>query len=204
MSIHRVTLLPRIWHGAVLIVVTVAIPIAGCAHRPSRACASERPAPHLQDLVMGYSLLQHTLDDEAKLDQLALLKKLMLSSPNDRITSLMRQIADDAEVSTDELAELRLRSPDVTGNPATKSAVGEDVQAIAKHMAEDEVISRASGFDIRFVMMQAQATRMVSATAQALAKHDQNLARQKWLGKLSKKYEGFRAELITYAGTHSR
>ncbi len=51
-------------------------------------------------------------------------------------------------------------------------------------------------FDVRFVVLQAQATRMVAAMARANARFDSNAERKAWLSGLATEYEGYRDELI--------
>lgn len=153
-----------------------------------------------QDLLTVYGVLAGTLSDEANLGKLALFKKLTLDAPNDSVERLMHTLADSAEARAEELAALRAKAPAVTGKPGHVSAVGTAVQSFAKDLGKAEMTSREGGFDIRFVLVQSQATRMVSATALALAEHDPHSARKAWLRKLSKEYEGYRAELVRYAG----
>ena len=60
------------------------------------------------------------------------------------------------------------------------------------------MLSRNGGFDVRFVLLQAQATRMVAAMATATARFDPNSERKKWLKSLANEYEGYRSDLIEY------
>ena len=51
-------------------------------------------------------------------------------------------------------------------------------------------------FNIRFVFLQAQATRMISVIAKQTALIDTNTGRQKWLNRVSEEYEGYRNDLV--------
>jgi hypothetical protein len=182
------------------LVVVGLLLVGACTEAKAKQAASPFDESKRQDLLTVYNVLQSTLSDEANLGKLALFKKLTLDAPNDSVTKLMEKLADSADAHADELEALREKAPAVTGKPGHVSAVGAAVQAIAKDFGKTEMMSREGGFDIRFVLVQAQATRMVSATAMALADNDPNQARKQWLRKLSKEFEGYRAELVAYAG----
>jgi hypothetical protein len=62
------------------------------------------------------------------------------------------------------------------------------------------MLSRKGGFDVRFVLVQAQATRMVAAMAKAIVRFDPNPERKAWLKELAAEYEGYRGDLIRYIG----
>jgi hypothetical protein len=51
-------------------------------------------------------------------------------------------------------------------------------------------------FGIRFILLQAQATRMVAAIAMAAAELEPNPRRKKWLTDLAAEYEAIRDELV--------
>lgn len=174
--------------------------LVGCTQAKAKQATPPFDEQKRQDLLTVYNVLQGTLSDEANLGKLALFKKLTLDAPNDSVAKLMEKLADSADARGDELSALREKAPTVTGKPAHVSAVGSAVQSIAKDFGKTEMMSREGGFDIRFVLVQAQATRMVSATAMALAENDPSPARKAWLRKLSKEYEGYRGELVAYAG----
>jgi hypothetical protein len=179
----------------------VGLLLAGaCTEAKAKQAAPPFDESKRQDLLTVYNVLQTTLADEANLGKLALFKKLTLDAPNDSVTKLMEKLADSADAHAEELEALREKAPALTGKPGHVSAVGSAVQNIAKDFGKTEMMSREGGFDIRFVLVQAQATRMVSATAMALAENDPNQARKVWLRKLSKEFEGYRAELVAYAG----
>ena len=51
-------------------------------------------------------------------------------------------------------------------------------------------------FNIRFLFLQAQATRMIAVIAVETADLDPNEKRSKWLRKLAKEFEGLRDDLV--------
>ena len=53
-----------------------------------------------------------------------------------------------------------------------------------------------SAFDLRFMLLQAQATRMISAMATAIAKYEPNTERQKWLLEVAREFEGYRDNIV--------
>jgi hypothetical protein len=51
-------------------------------------------------------------------------------------------------------------------------------------------------FDTRFMLLQAQAMRMVAVIADQTAKVDSNEERKTWLGEVSREYEALREEIV--------
>jgi len=149
-----------------------------------------------QDLLTGYDLLSSVLSDESHLEALVLLKKLTLRGPVEEVGSIAKKLAAASAKRSDELDKLRVLAPDVTGVPTTRSPVGEAITTIAKQTGTDELLDRGLSFSLRFVLLQAQATRMVSAMADAIAESDPNAKRRAWLGEVADEYEGYREELV--------
>lgn len=58
------------------------------------------------------------------------------------------------------------------------------------------MIEIGGSFGVRFVFLQAQATRMVYAIATAGAEIEPNERRAEWLRRLAAEYEGYRDELV--------
>ncbi len=146
-------------------------------------------------LEVGWDLLQSTLSGEAKLEWLLLFKKFTLKDPGKRIEQMLRKIQEASAKRVAELAELRRLSPDVSAAPPP-SAIGDAIQQAATEKGTKELVFSDGSFNIRFVFLQAQATRMISVIAKQTALMDPNPRRQKWLGEVSKQYEGFRNEFV--------
>jgi hypothetical protein len=156
-----------------------------------------------QELLTGYELLANTLSDESNLGKLEVVKKLMLDAPNDSISKLMDGISHVSETRADELEELRKLSPQVSDKPAQTSPIGTAINDIAKDFGKADMMSRSGGFDVRFVLVQAQATRMVAAMSSALARFDPQPKRKAWLERIAHDYEDYRGDLIEYLGARS-
>ncbi len=164
------------------------------------ACGSaDRPAPagH-EDLLTGYDLLADVLSDESQLGALVFLKKLTLRAPVEDVEAIAGKLGAASKRRSAELEELRSLVPVVSGAPAVRSPLGEAITRLAKEAGTDELLDRDLGFSLRFVLLQAQATRMVAAMALATAESDPNPnpKRKAWLGELAEEYEGYREELV--------
>jgi hypothetical protein len=153
-----------------------------------------------QDLLVGYSLLSDVLADESKLRLLEVFKKLTLDAPNDAIGDIMSKLSETSDKRAEELEKLRGLVPDVSRKPKDTSPVGDAINDVAKDLGQSDMMSRKGGFDVRFVLIQAQATRMVAAMATAIARFEPREDRKRWLRRLAHEYEGYRAQLIHYLG----
>ena len=176
--------------------ILLAAIVGGCGllerAKPAPQSESERQA----DLRMGYSMLADTLSDESGLKTLEFFKKITLDSPSQQVGEIVDKIDATSEKQSAQLEKLRRLSPDVSGTPPSSSPVGDAIRAVAKELGKDEMLSREKDFDTRFLVLQAQATRMVAAMAKAIARFDPNENRVKWLLALSSQYEGIRDDLI--------
>ena len=170
------------------------------AHHASSGRAPEIDESTRQELLVGYELLARTLDDESKLGKLEIVKTLMLDAPNDAIAKQMKRLSDISEKRAGELEDLRRLAPRVSDKPARKSPMGDAINEIAKDFGKSDMLSRAGGFDVRFVLVQAQATRMMASMAIALARFDPQPKRQAWLKRLANDYERYRGDLVEYLG----
>jgi hypothetical protein len=155
-------------------------------------------AERQQDLLIGYGLLADTLSDESRLGTLDTFKTFMLNAPNDAIAKQMKTLSDASQRRAAQLSRLRQREPRVSAKPAQDSAIGDAITDVAKEFGKSEMLSRKGGFDVRFVLVQAQATRMVAAMAKATARFDPNPERKAWLKDLAAEYERYRGDLIRY------
>jgi hypothetical protein len=94
------------------------------------------------------------------------------------------------------LAAMLLKAPDVSVEPYPPDAIGESISSNASKTGLGEMVGRNGSFGVRFIFLQAQATRMVYAIAAAAAEIDPNEERAKWLTALGAEYEGYRDELV--------
>ena len=172
--------------------------LVGCDRRPAEDAIPKSTAPVREDLLIGYGLLADTLSDESHLRTLDLFKKLTLNASNDAIAKMMQTLSEASTLRADELSKLRHLAPDVSDNPTQPSPIGDAITDVAKEFGKSEMLSRSGGFDVRFVLLQAQATRMVAAMATAIARFEPNPQRKKWLKSIANEYEGYRGDLIKY------
>jgi len=177
---------------------TLLLALVGCDGPPAEEARHKSTAPVREDLLIGYGLLADTLSDESRLGTLDFFKTLTLDAPNDAIAKMMQTLSDASTRRADELSKLRHLAPDVSDKPTESSPIGDAITAVAKEFGKSEMLSRNGGFDVRFVLLQAQATRMVAAMATATARFDPNPERKKWLKSLANEYEGYRSDLIKY------
>jgi hypothetical protein len=181
-----------------LLLATLLLAALGCHTGPAPVATGGLSALQHQDLLIGYGLLADTLADESKLSKLDLFKTLTLNAPNDAVAQLMKTLSDASKQRAAQLSRLRRLAPRVSDKPAEDSPIGDAITAVAKEFGKAEMLSRKGGFDLRFVLVQAQATRMVAAMAIATARFDPNPERKEWLKSLAHEYEGYRGELIKY------
>lgn len=147
------------------------------------------------DLRVGYALLEESLTAEADLKWLLWLRELTLQGPAKEVERLMTTIREASGKRANELATLRKLPPDVTGEgPA--SLIGNAIQAAAKWEGTKEMLFPDGQFGMRFIFLQAQATRMISVIAEQAAKIDPNPEREKWLEAVSKEYADYREDLV--------
>jgi len=161
----------------------------------STRSASDSDRRH-QGLLTAYMLLEDTLSQEAKLDWLALLKTITFRSPVPEIKDLMERIADTSDERLDELAALRTLPPDVSADPDYTDPIGDAITGYATESGMDEMLDLQVLFGTRFILLQAQATRMISAISRAAADRETNEQRRKWLLDLAAEYESIRDEFV--------
>jgi hypothetical protein len=149
-----------------------------------------------QGLLTAYELLEDTLREEARLGMLGVLKKITFQRPVPEIDEMMKRLSETSKARLEELEELRALPPDVTQPPDFSDPIGEAITSNATKLGTGEMVEIGGSFGVRFVLLQAQATRMVHAIAAAAAEIESNERRRKWLTDLGDEYEGYRDELV--------
>ena len=182
--------------------VACAVLLASCAPPEAKNTTSSPHGGASEDLLIGYGLLADTLSDESKLGWLKWVKRLTLDAPIDSVRALLDELSAAAKADAKALAALRELPPDVTGKPANPSAIGDAITADAKERGSDELLARHEKFNLRFLLLQAQALRMIAVIATETAAIDPNEERRTWLEDVSKKYEKFREDLIAIFEAH--
>lgn len=179
----------------------VALQLGGCDRLQGAEPAPPATSSH-QDLLMGYELLADTLNDESHLRALKLLKKITFRGPVEEVGQAMDVLGKASKRRKEELKALRKLAPDVTAPPAARSPIGDAITAVAKEAGTEEMLDRDGAFNLRFMLLQAQATRMVAAMAEAIAAHEPNAERRRWLGEVATEYEGYRNQIVDVIGKY--
>lgn len=177
----------------------LALVLSGCPASDKEPTSNRKPAASAvvnQGLLTAYVLLEDTLSQEAKLGALGFLKKITFSRPVPEIDEIMNRLSDISKARLGELEELRRLAPDVSADPTHLDPIGEAITSNATQAGMDEMLDREGSFGIRFVLLQAQATRMVSAISMAAAEIETNARRKKWLTNLAEEFESIRDELV--------
>ncbi len=187
------------WVCGVLLLAMLMI-LGGCGRRPGTEITAESTAHPHQDLLIGYSMLADALSNVSNLNSLRLFKILTLKGPNDAIDKMMKTLSEASKGHGAELLNLRRLAPDVSDKPAVATPIGDAISAVAIEFGKSEMLSRTDGFDIRFLLLQAQSTRMIAAMAMGTARFEPNPLRKEWLKNLADEYEGYRNEMIKYLG----
>lgn len=177
--------------GALL--VCLLSPQIATAQAPTSASA-ERDA----NLLVGYSLLDSTLSGEGMLKWLLLARKVTFQSPAKATQDLLTRISEASAARSKQLEKLRKLDPPATGTPPP-SPIGDAIQTAATEAGTHEMLFPDGAFDIRFLFLQAQATRMISVVAEQAAKVDPNDQRSGWLREVSNEFENYRDELVDIA-----
>ncbi len=172
-------------------IAVLGVALAGAM--PARA--DENAEQNREDLLIGYALLSQSLGSEANLKYLLWLRELTLQGPTKEVERLMTMIYETSSKRSDELEKLRELSPPATAAPPP-SPIGDAIQAAAQWDGTKEMLFPDGEFGMRFVFLQAQATRMISVIAAQTAKIDPNAERKKWLQDVDQEFEGFREKLV--------
>lgn len=184
-------------HFVLSLILTFAV--TGCPASDKEPTPNPKPAASAvvnQGLLTAYVLLEDTLSQEAKLGALGFLKRITFSRPVPEIDEIMNRLSDISKARLGELEELRQIAPDVSADPTHLDPIGEAITSNATQAGMDEMLDREGSFGIRFVLLQAQATRMVSAISMAAAEIETNARRKRWLTNLAEEFESIRDELV--------
>lgn len=179
--------------------LVMALLFSGCPVVESENAQSEKKpaaAEVDQGLLTAYFLLEDTLSQEKHLGALGFLKKITFSRPVPEIEELMHRLADLSKELLDELEELRKLPPDVSAAPNDMDPIGDAITSNATGEGVEEMLNINGSFGIRFILLQAQATRMVSAIALAAVDLETNERRKKWLKDVARDFESIRDELV--------
>jgi hypothetical protein len=171
------------------------------------------------ELLVGYKILHHTLKKESQLKYLHWLRDATFRGPKGSLKTLLTTIYTTSQTRTNELEQnLFGLYPVVALHETPASAMGDSIQDDVEKSSTAELIPLPSlsssssssspssssktnttpylEWGVRFVFIQAQATRMVVALATSLKKFEQNAERKQWLTELADEYEAIRESLV--------
>ena len=124
----------------------------------SRASSDALSAADQKSLEIAFSLLANSLDAESELKWLVIFKKMTFHGPAKKVEAVMNKIQKASETRYEELQALRKLEPSVTGSPPP-SPMGDAIEAAAQEAGTEELLFASGVFNIRFLFLQAQATR---------------------------------------------
>lgn len=155
-------------------------------------------SPSRSDLVVGYDLLERTLEDEANLDKLGFLKTITFDRPPESIRELMTEVADIAAETLDQLERHRKAAPPIA-KMEKQGGIGDRLQDAIKEQTKSDLLERSPRFSARLLLSQGQALGMLTALTGELEKIDPNKERREWLhdlsGRFGKMYDAYMKEL---------
>ena len=168
--------------------------------------ASQNSSEHDQ-LLIGYKLLHHTLKKESQLKYLHLLRDATFRGPKGSLKFIMTTVHQTSKTRFHELEDLFVdESPKILLKDTPKSAMSKSIQENVEKSSTKELVplpfsSSSSSlprlqWGLRFIFVQAQATRMVVALATSLSKFEANKERKQWLYELADEFEGIRETLV--------
>ena len=166
-----------------------------------------------KETLIGYQILHHILEKESQLKYLHWLRYVTFRGPEDEVKEIMTTIYNTSKKRTTELERLWKipYDPIIQIENTPISLIGDSIQADVEYSSTIEMLSISmlsssssssttkspwKTWDIRFFLIQAQATRMVSGVATSIRKFERNDERRKWLIELAEEYENIREDLV--------
>ena len=194
-SLFQGTLASKVFFVVVASVwVLFLLPVQVVRAEPSPTLAAE----DRKSLEIAFELLESSLSAEAELKWLVIFKKLTFEGPAKEVEGIMKKIQRASEIRAKEFQSLRKLVPPVTAEPPP-SPMGDAIETAAEEAGTEELIFSSGVFNIRFLFLQAQATRMISVVAEQAAKVDPNDQRSEWLRNVSNEFEKYRDDLVDIA-----
>mmetsp|Transcript_16617 Transcript_16617/g.41636 ORF Transcript_16617/g.41636 Transcript_16617/m.41636 type:complete len:320 (+) Transcript_16617:204-1163(+) len=180
---------------------------------PAKCPVVEVPSPSVADvehdeLLIGYKILHHTLKKESQLKYLHWLRDATFRGPKGSLKSAVTTVYKTSKTRFHELEQLFVdESPTIRLKDAPKSAMGDSIQDDVEQTSTGELVPlpfsslspsspKHLQWGVRFVLIQAQATRMVVALSTSLMKFETSPERKQWLSQLADEFEGIRETLV--------
>ena len=137
-----------------------------------------------QELLVAYSLLTTTLEDESQLDRLGFFKTITFDRPPETIRTIMGQVSDAAENTLKQLDGYRGLSPRIATLPQ-QHGFGDTLQEALKKDIKSSLMDRSPRFSRRLLLSQTQALGMLAVLTSEIEKIDPNHDRKVWLRRVS-------------------
>lgn len=169
--------------------------------------APETNSSEHNQLLIGYKLLHHTLKKESQLKYLHLLRDATFRGPKGSLKSILTTVHQTSKTRFHELEQLFVdESPKILLKDTPKSVMSNSIQEQVEKSSTKELVPLPfssstsplphAQWGLRFVFIQAQATRMVVALATSLSKFEANAERKQWLRKVANEFEDIRETLV--------
>jgi len=173
-----------------------------CFSAENPASAGKKAAPvtapltadQQNDLLTGYNLLENILSGESDLTYLLWFRKLTLRPPANSVEKLLQAIDKASNTRLSQLKRLRKLDPPIMGK-SPSSPIGTSIQNTATDMATKGMLLDDT-FNIRFLFLQAQSTRMLAVIAKVTADIEPNEDRKKWFNEVSVEFEDLHNKLV--------
>lgn len=161
--------------------------VPGSLPQPTEQPHTSQSQEH-KDLLDAYTLLTSTLEDEANVDRLNLLKTVTLDRPPERTRQIMNQVSAAAANTLEQLDAYRQLPPRIEKLPKTH-AFGDNLQAAMKRHATSSLMERSPLFSKRLVLSQLQAFGMLVFLTAEIERIDPNTDRQAWMRRVSSDFQ---------------
>jgi len=160
-------------------------------------CSSERlPPPDSGGMIHrqneGYSLLYKLMTDESDVAKIFIFKHA-----DDSVGNLVRRVAAAAQAAKRQLDEFQKRDPQLIFNADDLPPIEQRSRKIEADKDRDDLLMTSGPeFERNLIFTQAQATGYAASISTAIAEHEQNADRKKFLQDLSKTCLDLNKELM--------
>ncbi len=173
--------------GSRLLVIVLSMLLAACGQPHEHAVPVQGQVPARD---AGYSVLRKMLGDEQHLKTLRVAKSVVtLNNVSDPTRRLIDDIAAASSTGLDRLDGIAALKPRISFDSSCSSMLDRAMlDPMRLSTAKDLLMASGDEFEIRLVVSQVQALRMISELAGELRDLDPNVQRQVWLQELSGQY----------------
>lgn len=162
--------------------------LAGCQATPQARPGTTEPQ---RKLANGYALLHDLMRDEARVNQV-----LILKSASDETEALLKDIASAAKAAVARIESFADADPAIDLARTDLPAIDIDVRESVKSATTRELLGARDDFELRMLLSQHEATRSAQHRAKVLADVDENVERSQFLQSLAEQFESLRGRVI--------